>query len=242
MEKLKLSITKQLKQNPSAEAQVRDCLGNKTYADAMRVSDSATLELLEAGYTDIAVIRNAVAFEALKLALETGQTDDENVPKVLQISTGIDSGMRLLWLPAYGNSIWQNGLREPRLCTPFPNAMRADAEIANVGKENPTPVPLMYKVAENLSRAEIDKIRGDCSCGDTSWAGCPAFYGYYTPEEVSGNGRKWNTGEWEIGTGTQLGVTEYGLWVSAKIKEVFDSPEASELKRVLANFIRNFNF
>ncbi len=156
MEKLNLSITKQLRKNPSAGAQFKDRLGTSGFNSALRTSDASTLELLESGYADIAVIRNAVAYETLKKLLETGQTDVENVPKVLQTSTGIDSGMRLFWSAAYGDSIWQNGLRAPRLCTPFPNAKLADVEIANAWKEKPSPIPMMYKIDEGLSETEID--------------------------------------------------------------------------------------
>lgn len=237
MEKLKLAITKQLGRNPSAQAQVKDRLGTNGFDSTLRVSDACTLELLEAGAIDIAIIRNAVAYEALKI----GRICDPNLPKVPLASTGIDSGMKLFWSAAFGDYIWENGLREPRLCTPFPNAMRADMEIANAREKRPAPIPMMYQINEGLSKIQIDQIRGDLSCDDISWAGCPAFFGNFTPEEVSGNWPTWNVGEWKPGTGSPLSLTEYGLWGSARAKKLLDDSEKSGDNKELAEFIRNFN-
>lgn len=72
MEKFKLFITEQLKNAP--EREIKDRLGEETFRRAPRTSDKTTWEMLEKGYADIAIIRNAVAYEAL------GQKDDSKSP------------------------------------------------------------------------------------------------------------------------------------------------------------------
>ena len=126
MEKFKLFITEQLKNAPEAEVKYR--IGKQDFDNAPRTSDNTTLEMLIKGYADIAILRNAVAYEALK------SVDAIKAPKVLTTSMGIASGDKLIWPAELGNTIW-NGRRSPRLYTPFPNTMRADVEIANRDKK-----------------------------------------------------------------------------------------------------------
>ncbi len=232
MEKFKLFITEQLKNAPEAEVKYR--IGKQDFDNAPRTSDNTTLEMLIKGYADIAILRNAVAYEALK------SVDAIKAPKVLTTSMGIASGDKLIWPAELGNTIW-NGRRSPRLYTPFPNTMRADVEIANRDKKSSSPVPMMNKIEEPLGKANMNKVLDDFFANGENPEQGPAFYGDINMEDIPNGRMKWNTGEWKLGSGSKFGATEYGIWASSRIYDLYQYEEDYNIISEWENFIRNFN-
>lgn len=112
--------------------------------------------------------------------------------------------------------------------------MRADFKNA--------PVPMMNKIEEPLNKAGMNKVLDDFFANGENPEQGPAFYGDINPEEIPSGIVKWNTGDWELDSGSKPGVTEYGIWASSCLSGALDGfDEDPYTARKVWSFISKFN-